>query len=183
MQNESNIKIKRTFRQSIEIQINCLQEMLDDMRDEDQMAVTFISGCKGKIFLVTTNEFKLVAKKMMNSFESAYLSVSLCVIDDENKVRPLITEDDVVIVISFEGYELQLLHIVTNARDKGAKVVAMTGSKDSPLTELADVRLNIGIDPEFIQKKDQTLHSKILALVLGDALANTTKVLKYSELA
>jgi DNA-binding MurR/RpiR family transcriptional regulator len=181
MQNEIRKNIKKKFRQSIEIQINCLQEMLDDMRDEDQLAVTLISGCKGKIFITTTNEFQLVAKKMLTSFENAHLPTSLCIIDDQNIMIPMITENDVVIVISLEGYELQLLNVITNARERGAKVIAMSGSQNSPLSQVADVRLNIGIDPEFIHKKDQALHAKILALVLGDALAKTTKELKCLE--
>ena len=52
-----------------------------------------------------------------------------------------ISADDVFIGLSFPRYSKRTVKAMQFAKDRGAKVIAITDSKVSPLTKMADVSL------------------------------------------
>lgn len=78
---------------------------------------------------------------------------------------------DVVLAISHTGSTRDVLDAVELARDSGATVIALTGLKRSPLTQLADLTLRTS-SPES-SYRSEAIASRIAQLCMVDALCVT----------
>ena len=58
----------------------------------------------------------------------------------------MISENDIVIAISYSGESEEIVRILPNIRMIGAKIIAITGSENSTLAKYADV---VQLLPEF----------------------------------
>jgi arabinose-5-phosphate isomerase len=83
----------------------------------------------------------------------------------------MITQDDVLIAISYSGSGQELLTILPVARRMGAKLVAITGNPQSELARLADIHLDASVAQEACPLNLAPTASTTAALALGDALA------------
>lgn len=83
----------------------------------------------------------------------------------------MITRSDVVLAISYSGKSEELLRVVPYFKRHGIAVVALTGSKNSPLAEYADIWLDGSVEREACPMGLAPTSSTTLALALGDALA------------
>jgi arabinose-5-phosphate isomerase len=83
----------------------------------------------------------------------------------------MITPDDVLLALSYSGNTDELLAIVPLIKRRGARLIAMTGSAQSALAELADVHLDAGVEREACPLNLAPTASTTVALALGDALA------------
>lgn len=71
---------------------------------------------------------------------------------------------DVVIVISFPRYVKDGIVIARKARERGAKIIALTDSPTSPLAPLSDLTLYLHATSRFSANSDSTIHAVIEAL-------------------
>ena len=83
----------------------------------------------------------------------------------------MITENDILIAISYSGEAAELLAIVPTIKRMGARLIAMTGNEKSSLASLADVHLNVKVDKEACPMNLVPTASTTATLALGDALA------------
>jgi arabinose-5-phosphate isomerase len=83
----------------------------------------------------------------------------------------MITEEDVIIALSYSGESQELMTIVPVIKRQGAKLISMTGNPASSLAEAADVHLNAAVDKEACPMGLAPTASTTAALALGDALA------------
>ncbi len=60
----------------------------------------------------------------------------------------MITQDDVLLALSYSGEGDELLTIVPVAKREGTPLIAMTGHPASSLARLADVHLDVHVDKE-----------------------------------
>jgi arabinose-5-phosphate isomerase len=85
----------------------------------------------------------------------------------------MITADDVVVAISYSGESEEIGRILPLIKRRGAKVIAITGNKDSTLGRKADVHLDASVDKEACPLELAPTSSTTATLALGDALAMT----------
>src|SRR5205085_6894887 len=83
----------------------------------------------------------------------------------------MITEDDVVIAISYSGESDEIGRILPVIKRRGAKVIAITGRADSTLAREADVHLDARVEKEACPLNLAPTASTTATLALGDALA------------
>ena len=83
----------------------------------------------------------------------------------------MISKDDVVLAISNSGNSDEIVAILPSIKKIGAKIVAMTGNRNSKLGRAADKILNIGVKREGCPLKLAPMSSTTSTLVMGDALA------------
>jgi len=82
------------------------------------------------------------------------------------QVEALVNENDVVIALSTSGNSENVIAGVLRAKDRGAKVVALTGSSGGRLKESADILLNVpSDDTPRIQEAHITIGHIICGLV------------------
>lgn len=87
------------------------------------------------------------------------------------QVCALAGPSDVVLAISHTGSTRDVLDAVELAKDSGATVIALTGLKRSPLTQLADLTLRTS-SPES-SYRSEAIASRIAQLCMVDALCVT----------
>jgi len=83
----------------------------------------------------------------------------------------MIRQSDVLVGISNSGESEELMRIVPVVKREGAKLIAITGSAESPLAREADVVLDAGVEKEACPLNLSPTASTTAALALGDALA------------
>ena len=75
-----------------------------------------------------------------------------------------LSPQDVVIVISFPRYVKDSIVIARKAKERGARIIALTDSPTSPLASLGDLTLYLQAGSRFNAASDSTVHSLIEAL-------------------
>ena len=83
----------------------------------------------------------------------------------------MITEADLVLLISYRGESDEIAAILPALKRLGAPIVAMTGSPDSTLAQHADVWLDTAVDKEACPLNLAPTASTTAQLAMGDALA------------
>jgi len=83
----------------------------------------------------------------------------------------MITGEDTVIAISNSGTTEELVTLASVVKRLGTKIIAMSGDENSPLAELSDHHLNIGVEKEACPMGLAPTSSTTVTLVMGDALA------------
>jgi len=84
----------------------------------------------------------------------------------------MIGKDDVVIAISNSGNSDEVVSIIPSIKKIGAKLIAMTGNKNSKLGVEADEILDIGVEREACPMNIAPTCSTTATIVMGDALAS-----------
>ena len=75
-----------------------------------------------------------------------------------------LTPQDVVVVISFPRYVKDSIVIARKAKDRGARIIALTDSPTSPIAALGDLTLYLPAPSRFNATSDSTVHAVIEAL-------------------
>ena len=83
----------------------------------------------------------------------------------------MITEEDVVLVLSNSGETDEINRILPVLKRLGNPIIALTGNPQSTLAEHADVHLDVSVDEEACPLGLAPTSSTTAALVMGDALA------------
>lgn len=85
----------------------------------------------------------------------------------------MITEEDILLLISYSGETDELLKIIPSIQHFGNKIISITGGKNSTLAKNSDVVLDASVEKETCPNNLAPSTSTTLTLVIGDALANT----------
>lgn len=78
------------------------------------------------------------------------------------------SEDDVAIVFSYSGQTTEMIKCAKEAKEKGAKVIAITGFIDSPLTRVADYNIYVASIEHLVRSGAMT--SRIAQLNMIDII-------------
>ena len=106
-------------------------------------AVSAISSAK-KIYILGVRSASVLADFISFYFRFMFdnlVSVDTTSISEVFEQILHISADDVFIGLSFPRYSKRTVKVMQFAKDRGAKVIAITDSKVSPLTKMADVSL------------------------------------------
>ena len=106
-------------------------------------AVSAISSAK-KIYILGVRSASVLADFISFYFRFMFdnlVSVDTTSISEVFEQILRISADDVFIGLSFPRYSKRTVKAMQFAKDRGAKVIAITDSKVSPLTKMADVSL------------------------------------------
>lgn len=100
-----------------------------------------------------------------------------------------LSEDDVLIVLSHSGKSTEIFHVVKTARKAGAKIIAITGLHDNPLSKAVDINLFTVADEDkarssSITARDaQLMMTDLLFLLLVQGQEDANDFIHNSELA
>jgi len=94
-----------------------------------------------------------------------------------------LTASDVLVVISFPRYTLDCIGLANFARDRGARIVALTDSPASPLAELADHALYAQSTHPVLPSSASAALAMIEALAVALMVSNKDNVEKAARLS
>lgn len=83
----------------------------------------------------------------------------------------MITEQDLLLAVSYSGETVEVVTILPLVKRMGAKLISLTGKPGSTLARAADVHLNVAVDEEACPLNLAPTASTTATLAMGDALA------------
>ncbi len=136
--------------------------------------VELILNSKGKVVVTGIGKSGLIGKKIAATLASTGTSaIFMNSAEGLHGDLGMISSDDVVLAISNSGNSDEIVSLLPSIEKIGAKVVAMTGNRNSRLGRAADYVLNIGVTREACPLNLAPMSSTTSTLVMGDALAAT----------
>ena len=137
-------------------------------------AARMVFNCPGTVILTGIGKAGLVARKISATLASTgtasiFLHPVEALHGDIGRAR----RDDVCIALSHSGSTEELIRLLDHLKGRGAKLIALTGSADSPLGRGADVTIGYGQVEEACPLGLAPTVSTSCMLALGDALAVT----------
>lgn len=159
-------------RRTLQVESQGLLDLAARLDDSFTQAVALLLACQGRVVVTGIGKTGHIARKIAATFASTgtpafFVHAAEAVHGDLG----MITQDDVVIAVSYSGAGQELLTILPVARRMGAKLVAITGNSQSELALLADVHLDASVAQEACPLNLAPTASTTAALALGDALA------------
>lgn len=159
-------------KQVFDIEIQALEKTKENLKEDFVEIVDLIVNCDGKVILTGMGKSGHIAKKIAATMAS--LGTSAFYLHPGEALHGdlgMISEQDVVIAISYSGESEEIIKILPNIRLIGAKIIAISGNKDSTLIKLSDISQ---VFPDFKEACFLNLaptSSTTATLVYGDALA------------
>ncbi|MFH1809234.1 MAG: KpsF/GutQ family sugar-phosphate isomerase [Pseudomonadota bacterium] len=159
-------------RRVVAVETRALEALSERLGESFVEATQRILDCQGQVVVSGMGKPGFVAQKLSATFASTgtpslYLHPAEALHGDLGRVRP----DDVVLTLSNSGRTDEVVALLPALREIGACVIALTGASGSPLTECADVVIDIGAVTEACPLGLAPTASTTAMMVLGDALA------------
>lgn len=154
-----------------DLEINELKKVRDKIGSEIEDAVEMIFESKGRVVITGIGKSGIIGKKISASLASTGTqSIFMNAAEGLHGDLGMIYKDDIVIAISNSGSSQEVLDLLPSIKRIGAKIIAMTGNKNSKLGQAADLVLDIGIEKEACPMNLAPTSSTTATLVMGDAL-------------
>ncbi|MDJ0976394.1 MAG: KpsF/GutQ family sugar-phosphate isomerase [Planctomycetota bacterium] len=148
-----------------------LFERMPRMADAFDAAVEAIVACAGRVIFCGMGKSGQIGRKIASTMVSTGTPASfLHPAEGFHGDVGIVTSKDLVIAISNSGSTREVMDLVPTIRNLGAKVIALTGPKDSALAREADIALSWGDVSEADSTGLVPTVSAALTLALGDAL-------------
>ncbi len=159
-------------RKVLEIERDAIGDLIDKVGDQFERAVKLIFDVKGRVIVTGMGKSGLVARKITATLSSTgtpafYLHPAEGLHGDIG----VVTEDDLVLALSYSGETAEILKLFPYFRWTGVKIIGMTGEVKSTLGRECDVVLDVGVKKEACPWDIVPTSSTTAALALGDAVS------------
>ncbi len=168
---DSNYLIQRALR-TIDIEHRAIGALLTRIDESFTKACELMLDCKGRIVVIGMGKSGLIGRKIAATLSSTG-SPAMFVHPGEASHGDLgmITDQDVVIALSYSGTAAEILTLLPILKRKGIPLISLTGDRESILATTATVHLDGSVQEEACPLGLAPTSSTTVALVLGDALA------------
>jgi 6-phospho 3-hexuloisomerase len=143
------MKEEIVFSNSIKYIQKKIQEILNKISTKDIQKVKRLFFISNRIFVYGAGRSGLVAKAF--AIRLVHLGFHTFVIGET--ITAPVQKGDLVIIVSGSGETIPAVMTAEIANNLGAKVVSITGKKNSDIAKFADVTLFISADCEEISRK------------------------------
>ena len=159
-------------REVLQIEADSILALRDRIGAEFARLVEMILALKGKVVVTGVGKSGIVGQKIAATMCSTgtpavYLDSTAALHGDLG----VVSKDDLLIAISNSGEATELLNVVFAAKTIGARIVAMTGNRQSTLAQESDLVLDVGVAREACPLGLAPTASTTASLAMGDALA------------
>ena len=159
-------------RRVFQIEADALAAVADRLGDAFSQACQLVLHGKGRVVATGMGKSGHVARKIAATLASTG-TPAFYVHPGEAGHGDLgmITEDDVVLALSYSGESDELLMLLPVLKRQGNRLIAMTGRPQSSLAQAADVHLDVSVPAEACPLALAPTSSTTASLAMGDALA------------
>ena len=159
-------------RKVFEIEIEALIKTKEVLNDTFANIVTAILSCKGKVILCGMGKSGHIAKKISATMSSLgtpsfYLHPAEAMHGDLG----MVSDTDLIILISHSGESQEILHLIPSLKVIGAKIVAITANGNSTLANESELVQVMPAVQEACNLNLAPTSSTTAVLAYGDALA------------
>jgi arabinose-5-phosphate isomerase len=159
-------------RKVLAIEAEAVRALIERIDERFLTALALILERRGRVVVSGIGKSGHIARKIASTLSSTgtpayFLHPAEAIHGDLG----MIESGDVFIAISHSGESEELLSIIPQVKRRGAKLIALTGRRDSTLAKDSDVLLDAGVAQEACPHNLAPTASTTAALALGDALA------------
>lgn len=159
-------------RDVLDIEIAALVAQRQVLGDEFALAVEVILDLEGRLVVIGMGKSGIIAKKIAATFASTGTPAFFVhAAEAQHGDLGMITGHDIVLALSHSGETSEVCSLLPEIRRRGAKVISITGQKESTLAQHADIVLHIPVTQEACPMNLAPTASTTATLALGDALA------------
>ena len=159
-------------RRVLSLEAQSLLQAAENLNGKFVEAVHLIKACKGKVIVSGIGKSGYIARKLAATLSSTGTpSVFLHPAESSHGDLGVITEQDLVIAISYGGESAEITPVLTYCSRKDIPLIAITGHVNSTLGKAGTVTLEARIVEEACPLGLAPTASTTLSLALGDALA------------
>ncbi len=159
-------------REVLRIEADAVAQLADRIDSSFADACAMILACNGRVVVSGIGKSGHIARKIAATLASTGTpSFFVHPAEASHGDLGMITGDDILVALSNSGSTDELLAIVPLVKRLGARLIAVTGNRESALARLADVHLDASVDREACPLNLAPTASTTAALALGDALA------------
>ncbi|MDY6913021.1 MAG: KpsF/GutQ family sugar-phosphate isomerase [Planctomycetota bacterium] len=161
-------------RQTLKLEGQAVAALAETIGESFVAAAEAVFGCCGKVVLTGIGKAGIVGEKISATLASTGTqSIFLHPVEALHGDLGRLQDRDVVVALSHSGATEELVRLTDHIKARGAKLIAVTGSADSPLGRHADVVVCYGPLQEACPLGLAPTVSTTCMLALGDALALT----------
>lgn len=174
MTNDNPIKenVRQYAIQCIRDEADALLELIPQIDDNFDAAVSMMFNCRGKIIITGVGKSGHIGAKIAATLSStgtpAFYANPLDIFHGDLGVM---TSDDVVLALSNSGQTDELLRFIPMVRHMNVPLIAMTGNEHSLLAKYSDIHLKCRVTKEACPLNLAPTSSTTAALAMGDAIA------------
>ncbi len=157
--------------------------MADNLGQDFVAAVRLVAACTGTIFVTGAGTSGTMARRLAHMLSTCGMPAFFAhPADALHGPSAAVMPGDILIAFSKAGKSAEINQFATVARERGAKVIAMTWEPASPLGRLSDIVLNVNSTPHGEGDGVLPFGSTLAAGAVGDALVQVAKNLRGFDL-
>jgi arabinose-5-phosphate isomerase len=157
--------------------------MADNLGQDFVAAVRLVAACTGTIFVTGAGTSGTMARRLAHMLSTCGMPAFFShPADALHGPSAAVMPGDILIAFSKAGKSAEINQFATVARERGAKVVAMTWEPASPLARLSDIVLNVNSTPHGEGDGVLPFGRTLAAGAVGDALVQVAKNLRGFDL-
>lgn len=163
----------------IEDECKAIGGLISQINSSYQEFVEVLLTCKGTLIVSGLGKSGIIATKIAATMSSlGTRSYFLHASDALHGDLGMMSQDDVLLALSFSGETEEILQLIAGAQARGIMIVSMTGNVNSTLSKKSNISLSIAIENEACHLNVAPTSSTTAMLVIGDAIAVTVSKLK-----
>jgi arabinose-5-phosphate isomerase len=164
--------IKRLATDVIDSEARAVQALAQRIDDDFVQACQLVLSSRGRVVVLGVGKSGHIGSKIAATLASTGTPAFFVhPAEASHGDLGMITEDDVVLVLSNSGETDEINRILPVLKRLGNPIVALTGNPESTLARHADVHLDVSVEEEACPLGLAPTSSTTAALVMGDALA------------
>lgn len=159
-------------RRTIGMQRDAVSRLLETLDESFETACNLMLNCSGRDVVMGIGKSGHIANKIAATLASTGTpAMFVHPAEASHSDIGMITENDVVLILSHSGTTPELVTLIPVFKRKGVALISVTGNPTSMLAQSATVNLDSSVEIEACPLGLAPTTSTTVALVLGDALA------------
>ena len=164
--------IKTIGKEVIRIEADAVSLIADRIDQQFESAVQTILKCKGRLIVSGMGKSGLISQKIASTMASTGTpSHFVHPAEATHGDLGMITEEDVMLIVSNSGETMELIQILPSIKKKNVKVIGLIGRQGSSLASISDIYLDTSVEKEACTLDLAPTASTTATLAMGDALA------------
>jgi len=159
-------------KEVLKVEAEGILSLIDKLDDNFAKAIELIMACPGRVITTGIGKSGIICQKIAATLNSTGTSsFFLHPVEAMHGDLGIVGASDVVLAISYSGETAELNMLLPTFKNRGNRLIAVTGNPASTMARSADAVLNVGVPREACPLGLAPTSSTTAALAMGDALA------------
>lgn len=159
-------------REVLQIEADGILAVLNQLDADFDRAIELILNCPTRVIITGIGKSGIIGQKIAATLNSTGTpAIFLHPVEAMHGDLGIVDPRDVVLALSYSGETTELNLLMPTFKNRGVKIIALTGNKNSTLAHSADATLTAMVPQEACPLGLAPTASTTAALAVGDALA------------